>query len=102
MNRPSHSSRPVHPTCVSDIATTPPDARPAPHQERAATRAQPLEQTHCRAKALEWLKADLAIRLAQIQNGKPEQATDARGKLRYWRNDARPCGRARRASARKT
>ena len=45
------------------------------------------EQTHCRAKALEWLQADLAIRRTQILRGKPEQATDARGKLRYWQSD---------------
>ena len=50
------------------------------------------EQTHCRAKALEWLRADLAIRREQIQHGKPEQATDARSKLRYWQNDAALAG----------
>jgi eukaryotic-like serine/threonine-protein kinase len=46
------------------------------------------EQTHCRAKALDWLQADLAIRREQIDNGKPKQASDARAKLRYWQGDA--------------
>ena len=88
MNRPSPSSRPGRLTCVSDIATTPPAcaARAASGKGRdARSRA---EQTHCRAKALEWLQADLAIRRAQIEHGKPDQAKDARGKLRYWQSDA--------------
>jgi eukaryotic-like serine/threonine-protein kinase len=45
------------------------------------------ERTHCRDNAMEWLQADLAIRSQQIRQGKPDQAKDARAKLRYWQSD---------------
>ena len=45
------------------------------------------EQTHCRQKALAWLRADLAKRGEQIKGGKPDLVKVARGKLSYWQTD---------------
>ena len=47
----------------------------------AAERSQRL------ARALEWLRADLALRTEQIGSGKPVQAAEATAKLGYWQTD---------------
>jgi eukaryotic-like serine/threonine-protein kinase len=52
----------------------------------------PAERTHWRERSLEWLQADLALRLDQIQHGKPGQADVARSKLRYWLSDPQLAG----------
>jgi hypothetical protein len=41
-----------------------------------------------RRQGLDWLKADLALRLAAIGSGKPEEAIDAREKLQIWKDDS--------------
>ena len=44
----------------------------------------PAEKAYCRARALEWLQADLALRRKQIKDGTPEHSKDAVTKLRFW------------------
>src|SRR5262249_14263223 len=53
------------------------DAAPLDDQERARLRQQ----------ALDWLRADLALRTRQLESDRPADRTAARQTLRYWQKD---------------
>jgi tetratricopeptide (TPR) repeat protein len=53
------------------------DAAKLDHQERARLRKQ----------ALDWLRADLALRSKQLESGQPADRTAAQKALRYWQQD---------------
>jgi hypothetical protein len=44
-------------------------------------------RTKLRSQALDWLKADLALRTHQFESGKPEAIADMSQKLAYWKTD---------------
>jgi tetratricopeptide (TPR) repeat protein len=45
------------------------------------------ERTRLRQQALDWLRADLALRTKQLQSGKPADRTAVQQALRHWQKD---------------
>src|SRR5262249_55594897 len=45
------------------------------------------ERTRLRQQALDWLRADLALRTKQLENGKPADRAEVQRGLRHWQKD---------------
>jgi hypothetical protein len=52
-----------------------------------AARLTARERGRLRRQALAWLRADLALRLRQLEGGKPKDRAEARLRLRQWQWD---------------
>ncbi len=49
-----------------------------------AAKLDDKEQTRLRQQALDWLRADLALRTKQLETGKPADRAEVQQKLRGW------------------
>src|SRR5262249_42545489 len=58
----------------------------AGHGEDAAT-LDDKERTRLRQQALDWLRADLALRTKQLETGNPADRAAAQRALRHWQKD---------------
>jgi serine/threonine-protein kinase len=57
-------------------------------QGEDAAKLDEKERTRLRQQALDFLRADLALRQKQLQSSKPGEADTARAALRHWQQDA--------------
>jgi hypothetical protein len=56
-------------------------------QGEDATNLDGKERTELRRQALDWLRADLALRSKQLESGQPADRTAAQTALRHWQQD---------------
>jgi Tfp pilus assembly protein PilF len=56
-------------------------------QGEDAAKLDDTEKTHLRQQALDWLRADLALRTKQLKSGSPAERTAAQQALRHWQQD---------------
>jgi serine/threonine-protein kinase len=52
-----------------------------------AAKLDDAERTRLRKQALDWLRADLALRKKQLESGQPDDRTEARNALLHWQRD---------------
>jgi len=57
-------------------------------QGEDAVKLDDKERTRLRQQALDWLRADLALRSKQLASGQPADRATVRQKLRYWQKDS--------------
>jgi tetratricopeptide (TPR) repeat protein len=57
-------------------------------QGEDAGKLDDAEKARLRKQALEWLRADLALRTRQLETGKPADRAAVRQAMRHWRGDA--------------
>jgi serine/threonine-protein kinase len=57
-------------------------------QGEDAARLDDKERTRLRQQALDWLRADLALRTRQLQSGRPTDRAEVQQKLRHWQQDS--------------
>jgi tetratricopeptide (TPR) repeat protein len=53
-----------------------------------AAKLDEKEKVRLRQQALDWLRADLALRTRQLESGQPAERTAAQKALRHWQNDS--------------
>jgi hypothetical protein len=56
-------------------------------QGEDAAKLDHLERTRLRRQALDWLRADLALRTKQLESGAPADRAEAQKALRHWQKD---------------
>jgi hypothetical protein len=65
-----------------------PDPGAAAGQGEDAGKLDTTERRHLRQQALDWLRADLALRARQLDSGQPADRATVQQALRRWRQDA--------------
>jgi serine/threonine-protein kinase len=63
-------------------------AQAAAGQGEDAARLDDKERTRLRQQALDWLRADLALRTRQLESGKPADRAEVQEALRHWQQDS--------------
>ena len=56
-------------------------------QSEDAAKLDDTERTRLRKQALDWLRADLALRTQQLESGKPADRAAVQTTLRHWQQD---------------
>ena len=56
-------------------------------QGEDAAKLDDAERTRLRKQALEWLRADLALRTKQLETGKPADRAEVQQTMRHWQQD---------------
>ena len=59
-------------------------------QGEDAAKLDDKEKTRLRKQALDWLRADLALRTKQLESGKPADRAEVQQTMRHWQQGHRP------------